>query len=607
MDDNEKSDITSLSGLGLYDHHNDKTKGQTISGVDPNIDPLDTDHDFSDQVENDFISEKIQDDDEVITLHKGKPQLSEQLEDFSHSNFQLDQSELNFDHTIPEYNTDPNRPLESSFNISINQDAADFVTQGHEGQFLTEKEYTLSFGVPPEIQTLVVPEKKSKLVSESQKEIPKPASITPVSKAKTAVALPPKKIETPKIKSIERDPNETLLLVTPTTVDTSTDLPFDSKKTSSPLPEGKLPQSVKNESTFAPKIIPIQEKTFEKNEKSSIYPDFTNQKMDLNKTKMAAPPPKTPVAQPFNLNHPATGEPKSSQTLSTSPRETTHGVPTKAETFSDLRDFAEHVQYGEIQSNANPPFSLIIKNIHYKEDADEVLRTLRELKLVNAQNQTIYEKSAQSGHVLISQISEYIAIYLAHKFRNMEADILVGLSDDLNPSQFYATNSRGLVNKSHVFQNKSEHQNLEQKVRPQDIIVSTFQQLPGRNNEKYLGILTETKIIDQKVFESLPKEMIENDDPVSNKNREFSLLKELHHGDIELSVYEQDMAAVYQQLFDSLRAKAVLINANAVLGISLQITPFFPALHQSHQPQNPNEQTAVQYRITCTGNAVRIT
>jgi hypothetical protein len=111
--------------------------------------------------------------------------------------------------------------------------------------------------------------------------------------------------------------------------------------------------------------------------------------------------------------------------------------------FEEVKNFAQNFSYGQTQVGGNPPFSLIIRNLKYSEEAQDLLIILRELGIVTDQNTENAAKSLELGSMLIPQISEYSAIILAHKLRRFDCDIEVGLSDEVHPPKSGDSNPRG--------------------------------------------------------------------------------------------------------------------------------------------------------------------
>ncbi len=272
---------------------------------------------------------------------------------------------------------------------------------------------------------------------------------------------------------------------------------------------------------------------------------------------------------------------------------------TSPQNFEDLRDFGERISYGAVAQGGNPPFSLILRGIRYQEDAEDIQIILKEHGLVNDDNQQSIEQGLANGSLLISQISEYSAIYLAHKFRRFDLDVIVGLSDEIHPSQSYDADARGLVSKQNIRQNIHESIDLERApVKIQNIILSTTPTLEGYAIQEYLSIISHHNILSASEIEefSSPHETT-GDEIVDAIQKDLTEVLEKHgtHDSEVLMPFGQGLETLYKEMADALRTKALKIGANAIVGINYQLTPVFA---------NQSGSTDVQYKVTCLGSAV---
>ena len=249
-------------------------------------------------------------------------------------------------------------------------------------------------------------------------------------------------------------------------------------------------------------------------------------------------------------------------------------APTQ-ENFQDLRDFSEAISYGTVSIGGNPPFSLILRGVLYREDAERILSILREHGLCNQENEKVLWSSLENGNLLISQISEYSAIYLAHRLRRFDVDIQVGLSDEIYPSKHYPREERGLISKHSLKQNISEDEDLTSHMINADNIILTAATAPsGYRIHHYIQVVTAHSLLERKELENLqqnwPEEGKENALPLNELCRELA---------------------------EQLKNDAFKRGANAVVGINYQITPL-PADREGDQ---------LTYKIVCAGDAVWLT
>ncbi len=288
------------------------------------------------------------------------------------------------------------------------------------------------------------------------------------------------------------------------------------------------------------------------------------------------------------------------------------------EDFQELRDFGNAITYGLVKTGGNPPYTLILRNIKYEEDAQDILILLREHGLVTDENETITEQGLQNGHLLISQISEYSAIYLAHKMRRFHVQIRLGLSEQLHPTKSYTHDNKGLVSKYNLRQDRREAMEMERSmVDIEDILISTTTSLDGYDVVQYMKVLSAHYLISQDELENLhknsrPIDNQEDDNPKYAFDNFHQTLQATHleqsydsssendeeNGNI-LQQYNLGLEDIYSELADDLRNQAFKIEANAIVGLNYSISPIM--LTPKH-----GDSAQMHYKITCTGNAVWI-
>jgi len=232
-----------------------------------------------------------------------------------------------------------------------------------------------------------------------------------------------------------------------------------------------------------------------------------------------------------------------------------------SENFQDLKKFAENTSLSGMATEGNPSFSLLIKQVRYIEDVNDIIILLKELKLLQDPEEQIKARLSR-GTLLIPRISEFAAIFLAHKLRRLDIDIQVGPSDEIHPPKYQEDAEIGLVTKHNLYQNQNHHFHFsDQKLDLNQIIISAIAQLEGYQVIKYIGVASEHKVLESKI--------VENED-------------------------SSEVPILYSDLAQKLKAHALKSNANAVVGINYQLTPI------------PSEYglTGHKYRLTCTGNLV---
>jgi hypothetical protein len=268
----------------------------------------------------------------------------------------------------------------------------------------------------------------------------------------------------------------------------------------------------------------------------------------------------------------------------------TENIYTEKEKFSDLNEFAKSITYGEVATGGNPPFSVILKNIVYKEDAEDILVILREHKLVNDQNEETMKAAMENGSILISQISEYSAIYLAHKFRRFNIDVLLGLSEELHPAKSYDRNNIGLTSKRNIKQNERDSYTYsEEDIDLDNILLATTPTLQDHVIRKYISIVSEHKVVEES--ELLRHTEQKGTNPA--KSNDFDFFEKNEDRILENISFGLDQ--VYMDMANLLKEKCLKLSGNAVVGINFQLTPLF-----THSDNN----TLINYKITATGNVV---
>lgn len=284
------------------------------------------------------------------------------------------------------------------------------------------------------------------------------------------------------------------------------------------------------------------------------------------------------------------------------------------EDFQDLRDFGNAISYGMVKAGGNPPYTLILRNVKYREDAADIMILLREHGLVTEENENLTEQGLQNGHLLISQISEYSAIYLAHRMRRFDVQIRIGLSEQLHPSKSYTQDNKGLVSKYNLRQDRRESVEMQKNmVDIDDIIMATTSGLEGYDVLQYIKVLSTHHLISELELQLLHEKSQSKDRKNAEDTPQYAY--ESFHGLDEqnpntdndqaendsgpIQRYALGLEDIYNELAEELRNLAYKNEANAVLGLSYSISPII-------MPSLNNDRGEMHYKITCTGNAVWI-
>jgi uncharacterized protein YbjQ (UPF0145 family) len=231
------------------------------------------------------------------------------------------------------------------------------------------------------------------------------------------------------------------------------------------------------------------------------------------------------------------------------------------ETFEEVKKFAENSMFSGSLAEGNPSFSLLIKNVRFLEDVNDILILLREYSLLNDSEESTKARLMR-GNLLIPRISEFTAIYLAHRLRRFDIDIQMGLSDEIHPPRHQELPEVGIVSKASLYQNQNHYFHFDDpKLELSQIIVSASPSIEGYQVVRYVGVASEHKLISGSVVED------ETSDEIPQH---------------------------YQELAQKLKVHALRANTNAVVGLNYQLTPLPTevGLHSN------------KYRLTCTGNLV---
>lgn len=248
------------------------------------------------------------------------------------------------------------------------------------------------------------------------------------------------------------------------------------------------------------------------------------------------------------------------------------------ENFNEVQNFGNNITYGAVTSGGNPAFSILLKEIYCEEDHETILSVLGEHGLLNG-NEEVFRQALKIGVLLIPQISEFSAIYLATKLRKYCLDIQVGPSEQIHPSKSYEKDgNKGLVTKRNIFQNKDKHYKKSlQEFTISDIILTKSSSVPGATIRDHIGVITKTQAIS---LGDLSKQTITTDID-KNSNERVS----------EESIGDKQ---IFEKLNHAITESAFHKGANAILSLSYNIIPTL----------EKDENDDIIYHVICTGDAV---
>jgi hypothetical protein len=286
------------------------------------------------------------------------------------------------------------------------------------------------------------------------------------------------------------------------------------------------------------------------------------------------------------------------------PRITT---PPPQENFQELKNFAQNITYTNLAAAGNPPFSVIIKDIKYKEDVDDIIILFKEFGIIKAEDEEKTRHSLERGAYLVSRISEFAAIIICHKLRRFDLNILMGLSDEVHPSRSFSAEDRGLISKENINQNQKSYQDFKkQKIKFADILCTTLPKVDGHLILKYISPIVDSEIIEISDYFSnaLNQDLLnivkDEDKTLAVRNATLfqnikashsKLLSETKHDHVEnkLSIHH-----IYSQMLDRLKIKAMSMKGNGIINIHYSLTP----LVMQSKYEIP------RYQISCAGDLV---
>lgn len=288
---------------------------------------------------------------------------------------------------------------------------------------------------------------------------------------------------------------------------------------------------------------------------------------------------------------------------------------TAPEEFEEISNFAKDMRSENYSSEGNPPFSIILKNIKYYEDAKDIAQLLVQFKIIEEDKTEETVSSLTKGTYLIPRLSEFAAIIICHKLRSFDLEILMGLTEEIAPPKSYESNDRGSTSKRTLLSNKKHNISKKTNLPFEEILTTTLPNFNDHTIGKYIGIASESKIVGIELLhrsDSLETEILEQ---ISEKEQdEVKLLRlkkenqsaadskfgfdfEKVYGESGTQKPQIGLEHIYTDLITNLKTQAKNAGANAIVGINFSISPISIEEYLSQGPR---------YQILCTGNMVWI-
>jgi uncharacterized protein YbjQ (UPF0145 family) len=200
--------------------------------------------------------------------------------------------------------------------------------------------------------------------------------------------------------------------------------------------------------------------------------------------------------------HPAsTNEPPKSELLTRDPSFGPEEDEDRSLNLEEVRDFAEQEQ---LKPNKKEffPYSILIRNIRYEEDIQLILTALKKTEMdFDFEGM---KKQAERGKLLVPRVSEYVAMFIAHQIRSIDAEILAAPSDEIPLAyQKERTGPHFIRKKKHDY----DKQYSGRVIAPtpegaKDIIVTTGPNVPEKSIFQFKGVLSHSELFKMTNLES---------------------------------------------------------------------------------------------------------
>lgn len=269
-----------------------------------------------------------------------------------------------------------------------------------------------------------------------------------------------------------------------------------------------------------------------------------------------------------------------------------------ADHYSEVKSFGNNITPSEhFSTAANPPYSIVIENIQYKEDAKDLKQVLETFAIINETNASDYEAALNNGRVLVPQISEYKAIMLGHALRKFNFSIQVGLSHQVFSPSAESAEFKGLISKKFSHQNlKEQATKKERNFDINDVHMTSLAEIPDFEIEQLHDVKTLMSVISQEELQRL--EFVESALRARDLsgNIDQSSIDEAMSETIEAyESYQKSFEYLYNDMILRLKEEAFHLGFNAVLGINFNLTELPTSLDQK-----------TSYTITCTATFATI-
>ncbi|MBP5295813.1 MAG: hypothetical protein J6Y94_00575, partial [Bacteriovoracaceae bacterium] len=229
-----------------------------------------------------------------------------------------------------------------------------------------------------------------------------------------------------------------------------------------------------------------------------------------------------------------------------------------ADKSSTMQDFAQAV-FPANASSAAPAYSLKLEDID-PDQHEAIMAIIREAKIYAPADEKLLAQSLANGKLLITQISEYMAVTLAHQLRRLAGKLVWGLAQDIHPSSSYSPEeNRGAVRNSLPGQNTAQSYDVARGGRDlSSIILTTAPQVDGHTIARYLDLITEQAFLRPTQLGPQASDLLK-----TPEDQALNISEEIASWDI------------YHSLCARLRQKALAAQADAIVNLNFTLQPVF--------------------------------
>ena len=153
----------------------------------------------------------------------------------------------------------------------------------------------------------------------------------------------------------------------------------------------------------------------------------------------------------------------------------------KWENFKDIKNYFENYTPKNIEIGGNPPYSILLSFIPNSEDSEDLTAFLISQKAISEADAPLLRSN---GKILLPQLSEYTAIYLANALRRFDLEILLGQSNLIYESSIGELNNAG-VNSPNSLKNYKPLKGTF--INGENVLVSHSDNIPDNHIQSFKG------------------------------------------------------------------------------------------------------------------------